>query len=490
MNHKNTWVVITFILFVALLAACGGTAAPEVDEAPADTSESTESEAAPEESEAESEGEAETAAEGEIAKVTIFIGMGTGTDPDQVAAQEELQARFNETHDNIELEFLIVPNEEAGERFLAMLSGGNAPQLVGPNGISTVAQFFDAWADIGPYIEGENFDMSDFYGPAVSLNQYPDKTVGLPLGLFPSFIFYNKDLFDAAGLDYPTHDYSDTSWDLDALREVSMQLTLDANGNNATSPDFDPENIVQWGFDDSWTDARGFLTKFGAPNVGRPTTDDYQTAVVNSEEWVYGLQWLNDAIWVDHFVPDLGIQEARDALGVDPFGGGDVAMFYSHTWFMPEGLVDLPFGYDIAPLPFNQKGERIARIHADVFTIPDAAANKEEAWEVMKWLTAPEQIVDVCLIYGCIPARQSVQDTFTAALEERFPGLDYDVIFTAIDYLDDPNHESWVPEWGRVNDAMENGMGQVYVEPVEAQAVLDQLNAEVQTILDNYWAEQ
>jgi hypothetical protein len=42
-------------------------------------------------------------------------------------------------------------------------------------------------------------------------------------------------------------------------------------------------------FFDSWadvapTDARGFLTRFGAPNMGRPTTEDYRTAVVNAEE--------------------------------------------------------------------------------------------------------------------------------------------------------------------------------------------------------------
>ena len=43
-----------------------------------------------------------------------------------------LAKKFNDTHENIEMEFLIVPNEEARERFLAMVSGDNAPQLVGP----------------------------------------------------------------------------------------------------------------------------------------------------------------------------------------------------------------------------------------------------------------------------------------------------------------------------------------------------------------------
>lgn len=424
-------------------------------------------------------------------KVTIFVGMGTGTDPDQIDAQMVLQDKFNSTHDNIEVEFLIVPHEEAGTRFLAMVSGGTAPELVGPNGVETSATYFDVWADITPYIEAENFDTSDFYGPAVELNTYPDKNTGLPLGLYPSFIFYNKDLFDAAGLPYPTHDFNDKTWNMDKLREYAMLLTLDENYNNATSPDFDPTKIVQWGYDDSWEGMRGALGMWGAENIGRPTISDYKTAVANSPEWVYGLNWISNGIWNDHFIQDAAAQADRDAIANDPFGFGAIAMFYSYTWFFAEGLVELPFEYDIAPFPYNQKGERISRIDADNFTISAGSANQDAAWEVMKWLTDPEQIIDVCLIYGCVPARKSVADEFRTVLEERWPGLDYDVVFNSIDYLDNPNHESYIPEWSRIEEALNNSLSLIYTgENKDAQNVLDQVNTEIQTILDEYWAGQ
>ncbi|MEW6716449.1 MAG: extracellular solute-binding protein [Chloroflexota bacterium] len=466
MKRKLFWMLLCITMaFTMVLSAC----APK-----------TQTPAAP--------AETEKAPPKEKAKVVIFIGMGTGTDPDQIEAQEALAEEFNSTHDDIEVEFLIVPHEEAPERFLAMISGGNAPQLVGPNGTSTISQFLDTWADVTPFIEAENTDMSDFYGPVLELNEFPGKNVGLPLGIYPSFIFYNKDLFDAVGLDYPPHDYSDTSWTMDKLREVAMQLTLDANGNNATSPDFDPNNIVQWGYDDSWASGREFLSIWDPENVGRPTAGDYKTAVANSPEWVYGLQWLSDGIWIDHFIPDYVGQEAYYAVGGDPFGGGMVAMFHSHTWFFPEGLVDLPFDYDIAPMPFNHKGTRVAPIHADNFTIPDAAINKEAAWEVMKWLTSPEHISDVCVIYGCLPARKSVEADFREVLAERWPALDLDIVFGAIDYLDNPQHESWIPEWGKIEDAMNYALDLIYSgENKDAQSVLDLVNTEIQKILDEYW---
>ena len=123
------------------------------------------------------------AAPAEKAKVIIFVGFGTGTDPDQVSAQEALAKKFNESHDNITVEFMIAPHDQATEKYLTMVAGDNAPQLVGPLGVSTVAQFFDQWEDVTPYIEKDGYDLSDFYGPAVTLNKYPTLNAGLPLGL-------------------------------------------------------------------------------------------------------------------------------------------------------------------------------------------------------------------------------------------------------------------------------------------------------------------
>jgi multiple sugar transport system substrate-binding protein len=468
MKNKLFKLLSLFVLLSTILAACGEAGTP-TKQAPA----------------------VEAPPAGTKAKVTIFVGLGTGTDPDQIAMQDALAEKFNASHPNIEIEFLIVPTETAIERLLAMLSGGSAPQLVGPMGVDGFAQFYDYWADVSPFIAADNFDMSDFYGPAVELITYPDKVITLPLGIYPSFIFYNKDEFDAAGVAYPSHDYNDKTWTMAALRETAMKLTLDKNGKNATDPDFDPANIVQYGFDDSWINLRGQLAIWDAPDVGRPTSADYKTATVNSPEWVEGLQWINDGIWKDHFIADVSGQQANETMTGDPFGGKAVAMFYSHTWFMSEGLVDLPFEYDFAPIPFNNKGTRVARVHADGFAISKNAQNQQEAWEVLKWLTSAENVVDVCRIYGCLPARKSVEATNRAAMTELYPNTDLDVVFNAINYLDVPQHESYVPEYGKIEDALENAHSLIYSgENKDAKAVLDQANAEVQKILDDYWAKQ
>ena len=76
-------------------------------------------------------------------------------------------------------------------------------------------------------------------------------------------------------------------------------------------------------------------------------------------------------------------------------------------------------------------------------------------------------------------------------LNERYPGIDYDVIFTAIDYLDDPSHESWVPEWGKVNDTLNNTQTTIYTDSeADIEALINLTNEDVQKILDEYWASK
>ena len=422
-------------------------------------------------------------------KVTIFVGLGTGTDPGQMDQENALAAKFNASNDNIELEFLFVPYEQSRERYQAMIAGGTAPQLVGPLGIESAGQFLDTWEDLAPYIQKDNYDTTDFYGPAVSLNTYEGKNIGLPVGLYPSYIYYNKNAFDAAGVSYPTHDYNDKTWTIEKLRELAVQVTLDKNGKNATSPDFDPINITQFGFDNSWDSLRGWMVMWAPTNMGRPTSADYKTAAVNDTDWITGLQWYSDGIWKDHFMPDNAAISAMDPANGDLFAVGTDAMWMSNSWYL--GLVPRDaFKWDIAPTPFNPKGVRISQVDADVFGIPKDAKNKEEAWTVMKWLLEPENNLELCKIYGCMPARKSTEAAYRALLKETYPDLDLDVIFNAATYLDIPNHESWIPEYGTVNEALLNAQSQILTadQNHDAASVLNTTNADIQKILDAYWS--
>ena len=71
------------------------------------------------------------------------------------------------------------------------------------------------------------------------------ETIGVPFATYPSFVYYNKELFDEANLPYPPTKvgdlYEGKPWDMEAVRQLGMKLTVDKNGNDATSADFDPD---------------------------------------------------------------------------------------------------------------------------------------------------------------------------------------------------------------------------------------------------------
>ena len=111
-----------------------------------------------------------------------------------------------------------------------------------------------------------------------------------------------------------------------------MKLTVDKNGNDATSADFDPANIVQWGFDMQWADDRSDTeaTLFGASSV---VGADGKTAQI-TDQFATGLKWFNDGVWKDHFIPTKPAIDS-DLLGKgNPFQSGNLAMAETHSWYM------------------------------------------------------------------------------------------------------------------------------------------------------------
>jgi multiple sugar transport system substrate-binding protein len=125
----------------------------------------------------------------------------------------------------------------------------------------------------------------------------------------------------------------------------------------------------------------------------------------------------------------------------------------------------------------------------DGFAMIKGADEKDAAWEFMSWLVQPEQIVDVCLVYGCLPPVKAVESQFRGIMEGKWPGLDYDVIYNGLNHLDNPHSDAYVVEQQKIGDVMDNAMSEVYAgSQKDAQVLLDKVNADVQKILDDYWA--
>jgi multiple sugar transport system substrate-binding protein len=502
----KAWTFMLTLTILALLAGCGGAPAPApappqataapaptATEAPAPTevpptaapmaAPPTEAPAAPAATDAP-----KTASGGEPVKITVLVGFGTGTEPEQIELHKQLADEFNKTHPDIQVEFVTVAYEEHDSKFTTMLAGGMAPDLVMPIGVMGVAAYYDEWLDISPYIKRDNYDTSDFYGPTIKLQTYPDKMVGLPIGVYPSVVVYNEDLFDKAGQEYPPHKFGDPAWTYDKLIELAKKLTLDKAGNNAASDKFDAENVAQWGWDGwDWVPFRATPAKFGGSPLGMSA--DFKSAEMDSPEWIEAMQFIQDSVWKSKVRPN-GETSSSMFANIDPIESGQVAMWEVFSWmaYAYSTWTDA-FNWNVAAVPTGPKGDLVAQANADVFTIPKSSKHHDQAWEVGKWLMEPENMSRLAKSYGCIPARKSLASGWKDGMLAEYPKVDWQVYLDSIEYMDaQPNHEGWTPNYTKVWDATENALTTIVTEKDEnVPEVMKALDTEVQGYLNEYW---
>lgn len=420
-------------------------------------------------------------------KVSIFVGFGAGSDPDSMAALNKIAEEYNSSHQDIQMEFTFSTWEEHAAKFSTLLAGDLSPDLAFPIGVQGIAEFYDEWIDVAPFIAKDKYDTSDFYGPALDLNHYPDKTIGLPLGVYPSVVFYNEDLFDQAGLPYPPSAYGDASWTYDKQVEIAKQLTLDENGKNAAAADFDPTKVSQWGWGGWCGPFRTIPGKFGGNPLGMDA--DYKTAEMNTGGYLEAAQFQHDSIWTWHVVPSS--EELSSSFGGadNPFEGGTTATWECFSW-MAYAYPNFGFNWNVAPIPAGPHGDIVSPTNADTFAIPSHSKHPEQAWEVAKWLVEPDMLARICGILGCMPARKSLADGWLNDMSSQYPNVDFQLFVDSIQYMDaSPNNEGWVPNYQKVWDATQNAQDKlVSDESADVQAVMDELDTEVQGYLDEYWA--
>jgi multiple sugar transport system substrate-binding protein len=179
-----------------------------------------------------------TTASGERVKITYSF-WGT---PDEGAAVQGVADKFNATQNRITVEVLSIPHDTYVTKLNTMATAKQLPDC-GIMNEAGVLQFAE---------NGLLHDISKMYGAGDSkpLESLTFKYKGTPVAYSAAnevlLLYYNKDMFDKAGVPYPPK-AAENAWNWDQFVETAKLLTLDAAGNNAKSPTFNPNSIVQYG---------------------------------------------------------------------------------------------------------------------------------------------------------------------------------------------------------------------------------------------------
>ena len=396
-----------------------------------------------------------------------YCCLGQGDQPEMVDAEQKVAQGFNDSHPGIHLTFEAYPYLGARDALSVEIGSGNGPDIVGPVGIGGANAFHGQWLDLQPLIDKNHYDMTQFPASTVALyNVGGEGQVGIPFAVYPSALFYRASLFKEAGLNEPPHEWGGTykmpdgsvvPWDYDTARKIALLLTVDKNGKDATQAGFDPENIVQWGFEPQRDDLRQVGAYWTA---GSLVAADGRTAQI-PDSWVKAWHWFYDGIWKDHFSV-TGPQFQNTDFNPDgyPFFTGKVAMSENYIWSM-YGVPESGTDWNLAAAP-SYNGQTTAAFNADTFRILKSSKHPDEAFQVLEYLSgdAAEQLAE---LYGGFPARPAQQAAFFDALQNQVDDsgkklvpqkIDWNVIIKGAEHADVPNFESYVPAYNQTLDLL------------------------------------
>lgn len=199
MKKKLMSILLGAAMCMSLFAGCGNGAK---DNQTADSSNpsaqtaETQSEAS---DETEDAADTQQTASGE--KIILqFWNVFTGSDGDIL---REIVDNYNKTNtDNIEIQMDIMPNDQLQQKLPAAIATGTAPDFV-LFGVENLAPYVsnDSLEDISDFWDVTGVDKSNFLENVLELSHVDGKLYGTPMQYNVSYLYWNKDLFEAAGLD-------------------------------------------------------------------------------------------------------------------------------------------------------------------------------------------------------------------------------------------------------------------------------------------------
>jgi multiple sugar transport system substrate-binding protein len=296
-------------------------------------------------------------------------------DPAEFAAYEQLVAAFEETHPAIDVELTHIPSQgDYRERLATDFAAGNPPDISLMN-YRRYAGFAanDVLKPLGPYLdESELIQPADFYPVTLEAFTWQGTIMCIPQNISSLVVYYNQDLFDAAGVPYPADD-----WAWDDFLSTAIALTQDTDGDGQTDQ-------YGLGVEASLFRLAPFVWQNGGEIVDDPA-NPAQLALTRLPAQ-QALEWFTALQTVHHVVPTRTEEASLDSES--RFVSGTTAMYMNSRRGTPTYREIETFTWDIAPLPRGV--EQAGILHSDAYCLSAVAPDKEAAWTFIEFANSAE----------------------------------------------------------------------------------------------------
>jgi multiple sugar transport system substrate-binding protein len=355
--------------------------------------------------------------------------------PQEAEAWAVVVKGFEASHPEIKVTVEVADWDSYWEKLRVQMAGGTPPDVFAMD-----APLYMDWQARGvllnlqPYLDREPALLDGVYPVTLEAYRTADGIYGLPRDFQTIVLYYNKDMFDAGGVAYPTED-----WTYDDFRTAAKALTVDKDGDGSTD---------QWGFWDGGYDMEPFWGALVWAYGGDVVNAAEGKTLIGSPEATAAFQLMSDMWVTDKSMPT---EQQLAQFGWDGFLSGVAAMGASGHWSIPE-YSSVSFKWDIAPMPKGPAG-RATSVNSAGFVIARVTKNPDAAWEFVKYAFSDAGQSELAKIGLAIPVRQSV------AQSEAYLGqavkIDHSVYVKALDYARMKPVFKGYEEWsGAVGDAL------------------------------------
>lgn len=340
---------------------------------------------------------------------------------DNPEVEEAVVAAFEAANPDIKVDFEAVPFSDIFLKYKTLIAGNEAPDVMSMNFDN--AYTFAALGALEPldeWIASTGLDTNLYYQSTLDMFKVDGVQYSMPATFSDVVLFYNKDLFDTAGLEYPARD-----WTWDDLKAAAIALTQDTDGDG---------KIDQWGYSLPWWPI--VLEMYGASIW----SEDGTTCTLNSTEGIKAIQTMVDARYVDQFAPTT--DQLAEQGEWDMFIAGKLAMYPTGPWAVQPFNDAATFTYDIAHMPAGD--QQATHVYANSYAMSAASKQKEAAWRFVEFATGPEGTkIRQDGKYEISPIKEIAETYYIEALSGDDP--EHAIIFMEVqDYaVAQPVHTNW-----------------------------------------------
>lgn len=313
-------------------------------------------------------GSSDTSKQGEDGVVTLTF-MGWEASPLETEAVKNGIKEFEAQHKNIKVEYTPVGSggTDYDAKLLAAAASKTLPDVYFMQSASYRSFVSkDSVADITERFD-DSFPIDDFIGSSRKIMEVDGRIYGISSCTVSPIVYYNKDVFDSASVDYPNSD-PNNAWTIEEFREKAKQLTTDdIYGFYGVETTILPPLILS--------------------NGGTMYNDDYTKSTINTSEAKEVFDIFKEMREIDKTTPYASTLENVGMTAAQMLQTGKVAMLLDGSWALQE-LAGSNMNIGMAPLPSFGEANTVGQAH--LHCISPYTEHEEEAWEFLKFLSGME----------------------------------------------------------------------------------------------------